>query len=52
MAEHGPAHRHLNPAVQVVAIAGELLIRLDANVDVQVAGSAAALTHFALVGQT
>ena len=51
MAKHGPAHRHLNPAVQVVAIAGELLIRLDADVDVQVAGSAAALTHFALVGQ-
>ena len=51
VAKHGPAHRHLNPAVQVVAIAGELLIRLDADIDVQVAGSAAALTHFALVGQ-
>ena len=35
VAKHGPAHRHLNPAVQVVAIAGELLIRLDADVDVQ-----------------
>ena len=50
VAKYGPTHRNLNPAMQVVSISGELVVALDAHVDVEVAGCAAALAHFALIG--
>lgn len=49
--QHGPSHRHLNPAVQVIAVARVLLVGFDTHVDIQVAGGAAALADLALVGQ-
>ena len=50
-AERGGGHRHGDPAVQVVALAREHVVRPLVDLDVQVAGRAAARADLALTGQ-
>ena len=50
-AQRGGGHRQGDPAVQVVAVAGEDVVRPLVHLDVQVAGGAAAGADLALAGQ-
>ena len=50
-AERGRGHRHRDRAVQVVAVPGERRVRGDVDLDVEVAGRAAAGPDLALLGQ-
>ena len=52
VSKHRPTHRNLYPAVQVIAVTGELFVRLDADIDVQVARGTAAFADFSLMRQT
>ena len=52
MPQYGPAHRHLDPAVQIITVTSEGVILSDADVDIQVAGNTAVFTHLALISET
>ena len=36
MAEHRPDHRHAHPAMQIIAVTGELFVGLDVDVHIQI----------------
>ena len=50
-AERGGGHRQRDPAVQVLAVAGEDVVRPLVDLDVEVAGRAAAGADLALAGE-
>ena len=52
MPQHGPAHRHLDPAVQIITVTREGIVLSDTDIDIQVAGNTAVFAHFTLIGET
>ena len=52
MPQHGPAHRHLDPAVQIITVTSEGVVLSDTDIDIQVTGNTAVFTHFTLIGET